>query len=210
MKTFAAVCTGAAVLAAAAVAAPPITVSLTATPTTVAYGKAVAFSGQIATKKANQQVGIEAVACGATSAKKEASVKTVANGNFTASVTPTIGGTYRATFKNGTSQPIVISVKPLLELKRVKAGSFTASVTAGQALTGKYVLFQRYKKLKKRWVQVKRVVLKTSAAGTSKPTVVSSVSFTSKVRAGTRVRAMITKAQAGPCYLPATSKSLRA
>ena len=209
MKTLVAVCIAAAAVTAAAVAAPPITVTMTATPTTVAYGQKVAFSGQVSTKKANQQVGIEAVACGTTSAKKEASVKTVANGNYTASVTPTIGGTYRATFKNGTSQPVVISVKPLVQLKRVKRGSFTASVTAGQSLTGKFVLFQRYKKLKKRWVQVKRLALKTAAPGT-KPTVVSSVAFTSKVRAGTRVRAMISKAQAGPCYLPATSKSLRA
>jgi hypothetical protein len=209
MKTFAAVCTGAAALAAAAVAAPPVTVTMTASPTTVAYGKAVAFSGQVSVKKANQQVGIESVACGTTNAKKEATVRTVANGTYTASVTPAIGGTYHATFKNGASQPVVISVKPLVDLKRVKRGSFTASVTAGQSLTGKFVLFQRYKKLKKRWVQVKRVALKTSAAGT-KPTVVSSVSFTSKLRAGTRVRAMISKAQAGPCYLPATSKSLRA
>jgi hypothetical protein len=209
MKTLVAVCIAAAAVTAAAVAAPPVTVTMTATPTTVAYGQKVAFSGQVSVKKANQQVGIESVACGTTSAKKETTVRTVANGTYSASVAPTIGGTYHATFKAGASGPVAISVKPVLELKRVKRGSYTASVTAGQSLTGKYVLFQRYKKLKKRWVQVKRVALKTATAGT-KPTVVSSVSFTSKLRAGTRVRAMLSKAQAGPCYLPATSKSLRA
>ena len=71
------------------------------------------------------------------------------------------------------------------------------------------MLFQRYKKLRKRWVQVKRIALKTALAGT-KPTVVSSVAFKAKLAAGTRVRVMISKAQAGPCYVPATSKSLRA
>jgi hypothetical protein len=187
MKTLVAVCIAAAAVTAAAVAAPPVTVTMTATPTTVAYGQKVAFSGQVSVKKANQQVGIESVACGTTSAKKETTVRTVANGTYSASVAPTIGGTYHATFKAGASGPVAISVKPVLELKRVK----------------------RYKKLRKRWVQVKRVALKTATAGT-KPTVVSSVSFTSKLRAGTRVRAMLSKAQAGPCYLPATSKSLRA
>lgn len=209
MKTFVAVCIAAAAVAAAAVAAPPVTLTLTANPTSVAYGKPVAFSGQVSTKQANQQVVLEGTACGAKSATKAATVKTTANGNYTVSVTPALGTTYRANFKNGTSQAVVISVKPLLELKRVSRGSFTANVTAGQALTGKFVLFQRYKKLRKRWVQVKRLALKTSVPGT-KPTVVSSVSFKSKLRVGTRVRVMISKAQAAPCYLPATSKSIRA
>jgi hypothetical protein len=209
MKTLVAVCISAAAVTAAAVAAPPVTLTLTANPTTVAYGKPVAFSGQVSTKKANQQVVLEGTACGAKNATKAATVKTTANGNYTVSATPAIGTTYRANFKNATSQPVVIAVKPVLELKRVKRGSFTANVTAGQALTGKFVLFQRYKKLKKRWVQVKRLALKTSVAGT-KPTVVSSVSFTSKLRAGTRVRVMISKVQAGPCYLTAASKSIRA
>ena len=209
MKTLAAVCIAAGAVAAAAIAAPPVTVTLTATPTVVAYGKPVVFSGQVSTKKANQQVVIQGTACGSTNATKAATVKTTANGMYTVSATPALGTTYRANFKNGTSQPVVITVKPVLELKRVARGSFTASVTAGQALTGKYVLFQRYKKLRKRWVQVRRMALKTSVAGT-KPTVVSSVSFKSKLRAGTRVRVMISKAQAGPCYLTAASKSIRA
>ena len=209
MKTLAAVCTGAAALAAAAVAAPPVTVTLRATPVVVAYGKPVTFAGQVSTKKANQQVVIQGMACGSTNTTKAATVKTTANGNYTTPVTPAVGTTYRASFKNGTSQPVAITVKPVVELKRVARGSFTASVKAGQTLTGKFVLFQRYKKLKKRWVQVKRLALKTSLAGT-KPTVVSSVSFKARLRTGTRVRVMISKLQAGPCYVQATSKSIRA
>ena len=209
MKTLAAVCLASTALAAAAFAAPPVTVTLTATPTTVAYGGKVALAGQVSTKKANQQVVIEGTACGSTSPTKAATVKTVANGNYTVSVIPALGTTYRASFKNGMSNAVVVSVKPLLELKRLARGSFSARVTAGQALTGKFVLFQRYKKLRKRWVQVKRLALKTAVAGT-KPTVVSSVSFRSKLPAGTRVRVLISTAQAGPCYLTAASKSIRA
>jgi hypothetical protein len=209
MKTLAAVCIGAAALAAAAVAAPPVTLTLTATPLVVAYGKPVTLAGQVSTKKANQQVVIQGTACGSTNTTKAATVKTTANGNYTTPVTPTVGTTYRANFKNGTSQAVAITVKPVVELKRVARGSYTASVTAGQALTGKFVLFQRYKRLAKRWVQVKRLALKTSVPGT-KPTVVSSVSFKAKLRTGTRVRAMISKLQAGPCYVQATSKSIRA
>lgn len=209
MKTLAAVCIAAAALAAAAVAAPPVTLTLTATPSVVAYGKPVTLAGQVSTKKANQQVVIEGTACGATAPTKVASVRTTANGAFTASVVPALGTTYRGNFKNGTSQPVVVGVKPVLELKRLARGSFSASVTAGQPLTGKYVLLQRYRKLRKRWVQVKRVALKSALAGT-KPTVVSSVSIRAKLAAGSRLRVMISKAQAGPCYMQAASKSIRA
>jgi hypothetical protein len=209
MKTLAAVCIASGTVAAAALALPPVTVTLTVVPTVVTYGKPVALSGQVSTKQANQQVVIQGTACGSTKPAKAANVKTTANGMYAVSATPALKTTYRASFKNGTSQPVVVTVKPALELKRVARGSFTASVTAGQALTGKFVLFQRYKKLKKRWVQVKRLALKTSVAGT-KPTVVSSVSFKSRLRAGTRVRVMISKAQAAPCYLAAASKSIRA
>jgi len=46
--------------------------------------------------------------------------------------------------------------------------------------------------------------------GATKPAMVSSVSFTSTLPRGARVRMAITAKQAGPCYVAATSKSLRA
>ena len=89
-------------------------------------------------------------------------------------------------------------------------GSYSAKATAAQALTGKFVLFQRYRKASKRWVQVKRLALGAAVPGTTKPAMVSSVAFKAKLPRGTRVRLAITAKQAGPCYAAATSKSLRA
>jgi hypothetical protein len=83
-------------------------------------------------------------------------------------------------------------------------------VTAGQALTGKVVSFQRYAKLRKRWVQVKRVTLGAATPGPAKPTMVTAASFKAKVALGTRVRALISKLQAAPCYVTATSNTVRA
>ena len=209
MRTFVAAAIAGAALAGVAGAAPPVTMTLVASAPSVAYGGPVTLSGQISTKQANQQIVIRATECGSTKQVKAATVKTGANGTFSTPVKPTLGTSYMATFKNGMSPVVALTVRPVLQLTRVARGSFTANVTAGQALTGKYVLFQRYKKLTKRWAQVKRLALTTSVAGT-KPTVVTSVSFKSKLRAGTRVRVMISKIQAGPCYLQATSKSIRA
>jgi len=101
-------------------------------------------------------------------------------------------------------------LKKLVNETGVKRGSYTVNVTAGLDLKGKAILFQRYSRLKKRWVQVKRVVLATSAAGAPKPAVVSSASFTAKAPKRARVRAAISKAQAAPCYVKATSNVVRA
>jgi hypothetical protein len=206
---------GAAAVAAAAVtgvagAAPPVVMTLVANPTLVAYGKSLTLSGQLATKKANQQIAIQATECGSTKRTKVATVRTAANGNFSVAVTPAAGTSYQGSYKNGTSPIVPVTVKPVLQLTRVARGSFTAKATAGQALTGKFVLFQRYKKLHKRWVQVKRLALGPAVPGATKPTMISSVSFKSKIARGTRVRVMISNAQAGPCYVKAASKSIRA
>jgi hypothetical protein len=198
------------VVIAAIGAAPPVTMTLTASAPTVAYGSPVTLSGQISTKKANQQVLIQATACGSTKQVKAATVKTGANGTFSTAVKPALGTAYQGNFKNGVSAVVSITVKPVLELKRVARGSFTANVTAGQALTGKYLSFQRYKKLTKRWAQVKRVKLAKAVPGSAKPTMISSVSFKSRLARGTRLRVLISKVQAAPCYVSAASKSIRA
>lgn len=199
-----------AILTGAAGAAPPVTLTLAASAPTVTYGTPVTLSGMLSTQKSNQAVAIEATECGSTKAARAATLKTGANGAFTGPVTPTIGTSYQATYKAAKSPAVALTVRPLLELTKVATGSYTAKATAGKALTGKFVLFQRYKKLRKRWVQVKRLALGAAVPGTTKPAMVSSVSFKAKLPRGTRVRVMISAVQAGPCYVAATSKSLRA
>ena len=209
MKILATIVVGAA-LAAAATAAPlATTLTLTATPTTVTYGKAVALSGVLSTHRANQTVKVAGTECGTNAAKGVANVKTNATGAYTTSVTTIVNTTYQASQKNTKSPTVVVSVKPVLKLVRASRGSYTVSVTSALDLKGKTILFQRYSKTRKRWVQVKKVVLATTTPGT-KPTVVSSAAFKAKVALRVRVRAALSKAQAAPCYVAATSNSVRA
>jgi hypothetical protein len=208
MKTLAiALVLGAALATSAGAAAPTLT--LTSSATVVAYGKPLTLSGQLTGGKASQTVGIDGTVCGTNRAAKVTSAKTTATGAYSAAVTPTAGTSYQATYKNVKSASVPVTVKPVLALTR-SGTTWTAKVTAGQALTGKAVLFQRYVRLHKRWKQVKRVLLTASAAGPAKPTMISSATFTAKLVRGTRVRLLITTAQAAPCYVTATSPSLRA
>ncbi len=59
-------------------------------------------------------------------------------------------------------------------------------------------------------MQVKRLALGAAVPGTTKPAMISSVSFKAKLPRGTRVRLAISALQAGPCYVASTSKTLRA
>jgi hypothetical protein len=208
MKTLAiALVLGAALATSASAAAP--TLSLTSSATMVAYGKALTLSGQLTGGKPNQSVGVDGLTCGTSRAAKVASVKTSATGAYSTAVTPSGGTTYQASYKTAKSASVAVTVQPVLALSK-SGTTWTAKVTAGQALTGKAVLFQRYVKLHKRWKQVKRVLLTASTPGTAKPTVVSSATFKAKLARGTRVRVMISTAQAAPCYVTSASASLRA
>ena len=209
MKTLAAILTGTALAGAAAAATLATTLTLTAAPTSVAYGKPVTLNGVLSTHKANQNVKVDATECGSTTSKTVGTVKTNATGAYTMAVTPTVNTTYQATQKNTKSPTVAVTVAPAVKLVRVKRGSYTVSVTSARDLKGKAVLFQRYSRLKKRWVQVKRVLLTTTTAGT-KPTMVSSAGFNAKAPKRARVRAVLSKAQAAPCYVAAISNSLRA
>jgi hypothetical protein len=209
MKILTAILTAAALAAGATAAVLATTLSLSATPTSVAYGKPITLSGALSPAKANQNVKVTATECGQNASKTIASVKTNATGAYTSPVTPTVNTTYQATQKTTKSPTVAVTVAPVLKLQRVARGSYTISVTSAQDLKGKAILFQRYSKTRKRWVQVKRVLLATTTPGT-KPTIVSSAAFKAKVARRIRVRAVLSKAQAAPCYVAATSNSLRA
>ena len=209
MKILTTIVVGAA-LAAAATAAPlATTLTLTATPTAVAYGKAVVLNGVLSTHKANQNVKVAATECGQSTSKTVGTVKTNSTGAYTMSVTPTVNTSYQATQKNTQSPVAAVTVAPVMKLRRAGGTTYLVNVTSAVDLKGKAILFQRYSKVRKRWVQIKRVLLKTSTLGT-KPTIVTSVYINAKVAKRTRVRAAISKAQAAPCNVAAKSNSVRA
>lgn len=196
---------GAALCAAPAAAAPP-SLSLKAAPTQLTYGAASTMSGVLATGKTGQTIDIQAQECGQGAFKKVATATTTTGGSFSASVKPTMNTAYQAKEKGSTSPTVTVKVSPLVAVKKLARGKFSVSVTAAQSFTGKYVVFQRLRRLK--WVTLKKVTLK-SVATTTAPTQVSSATFRIKLATKLRVRAILPLSQAGSCYLAATSKAIR-
>jgi len=184
-------------------------VSLSAAPPTVAYGQSVTLSGLVSSGASGDTVTVDAMECGKTSFTKIGTATSTANGAWTSTTKPVVNTIYRASWKNTKSVQLSEKVGPVVSLKRVRAGRFSTSVTAAQSFVGKYVVLQRYARARRAWKTVKRVTLRRVKPGTA-PTMSSSAGFGARVAKGVRLRALLTQAQAGTCYAPARSRTIKA
>jgi plastocyanin len=184
-------------------------ISLTAAPPTVGYGRSATLSGLVSSRAAGENVTIDAMQCGTTVFTRLATVASTANGAWTSPVKPAMNTTYQAHWKNTDSVQLAEKVTPVVSLKRVRAGRFSASVTAAQSFVGRHVVLQRYVRSRRAWKTVKRVTLRSAKAGTP-PTMTTSAGFRARVARRTRLRLLFTQAQAGACYAPGRSAAVRA
>jgi len=193
-------------------AGPPGSVlSLTANPNLLGYGAHSTLSGQLATGLANQNIDIFAKECGAAAFTKVGTAATAAGGAYTFTVSPRKNTTYEARFRVLASTQELVKVKPKLTLRKLGPRRFRVTVLAADSFAGRFVLFQRYSSTQLRWIRVRSVVL--VAGGTLatpiNPTLVSKGVFRSKLKARLRVRALLTQAQAGGCYVASASATIR-
>ena len=179
--------------------------SLKASAAQVGYGGTLTLSGAVSSGASGENVNVDAMQCGVTTYTRVASARSAAQGAWSSAVMPAMNTSYRASWKNATSVPVAARVGPAVSLKRVRAGRFTASVTAAQSFVGKYVVLQRYRRA---WRNVKRVTLRTVRADTA-PTQISSVGFRARGTRGARLRLLLTQPQAGACYAASRSAAIR-
>ncbi|MBA3413467.1 MAG: hypothetical protein H0T09_07220, partial [Actinobacteria bacterium] len=168
----------------------------------VVYGGNVALSGVLSSQKVGEKVDILAQECGQTAATKMTTVQTTTGGAFTAAVTPRKNTLYTAKVKNATSNAVSEKVRPRLRLRKVAPHRYSLRVFAAQSFAGKYGTLQRYNGTFRRWINVKRVLLRASSTGIA-PTVISSVTFRSSIRARLKIRVVLS--QVGTCYVPGRS-----
>jgi hypothetical protein len=82
----------------------------------VTYGDSVKLKGRLESKKKGKKVKIERSKAGSHSDKPVASVRTEKHGRFSLKDKPKLSGKYRAVTKDGRSGPVLVEVKPLIEL----------------------------------------------------------------------------------------------
>jgi plastocyanin len=192
-------------------AAPGSTLSLTATPKVVLYGRSATLTGQLASGQANQKVDIFSQECGASALIKLTTETTAAGGTYTLSVQPRRNTTYQAKFRSSSSSQALEKVRPRVTLRKLAPRKFRVTVLAADSYAGKFVLFQRYSVVKRRWVTIRSVVLRAGSTVITpiNPTRVSTATFRAKVQVRLRVRANLTQAQAGGCYAASASTTIR-
>jgi plastocyanin len=189
------------------VTAPPESLSLAGKPALLTYGAKVVLTGTLSTQKVGENIDVLAQPCGTNAATKLATVATTTGGAFTYTAAPLQNTTYTSKIRATTSNAAGVRVRPALRLAKVAAHRYSLRISAAQSFGGKYASFQRYNGTLGRWVAVKTVLLKASAAGVA-PTVLSTASFRSTIRARLRVRVALGQAQVGGCYAPGLSNTI--
>jgi plastocyanin len=189
------------------VAAAPA-VSLSVTPRVVVYGRTVTLSGTLGNHKSGQSLQILAQPCGQLAATKIATVTTTSGGAYSFQTKPLKNTTYKVKFKSSTSIGVAVKVRPRLRLGRVARHRYSLRVFAAQSFAGRFATFQRFRVALRRWVTVKRVLLRANSSGVA-PTVITTARFRSRIKAGVRVRVVLTRTQVGTCYLAGRSNTIR-
>jgi hypothetical protein len=173
--------------------APGVTVTIAAAPTVVVYGGAATVSGAVSTQKAGEKVTVQAQACGQPAFKGAGDAKTVAAGAWSLAERPTMNTQYRAKVKNAMSAAVGVSVRPSVALAKVGRRKYRVRISAAQSFAGRLITFQRFKGSTQSWVRVRKATLRQVSTGPG-GTIVSGITFRSKVRSGLRVRVVLAKA----------------
>lgn len=184
------------------------TVSLSVMPKIVVYGRKATLSGTLSSQQTGASLQVLAQECGQSAPTRVATATTTAGGAYSYQAQPLKNTVYTVKFKNSSSNSVSVKVRPRVRLGKIAAHRYSLRVFAAESFAGKYASFQRYRPALARWVTVKRVLLRANATGVA-PTVITSAKFRSRIKAGLRVRVILTQAQVGSCYLAGRSNTIR-
>jgi hypothetical protein len=177
-------------------AAAPEQVTIEARPTVVRWGFPVTLSGVVDSRNAGEVVTIQANDCGPSSQffRELDTTRTREGGTWSHQLSPLINTTLRAVWNGNTSAPVVVRQRPFVMLRQKSRGRFVVSAwgKAGSSFWRKRLLFQRFDRRVGTWATVKRVVMTEYTGPTT---------FRASVPRRSRVRVVLPRSQARPCYL---------
>lgn len=172
-------------------------VSLIVAARQVTFGGRIKLTGSVPTHTTGEQVVVFSKPYGSGSFRSIATVLTGTGGVWSYLVRPRIATAYEASWRNGLSAAVSISVHPRVGLTRYRNGHFLVSVAGNHPFAHRVVQLQR--KVGTRWVTIRRVRLGLR----------SRVEFQATLPKGrSTVRAAFSVNQAGAGYLGGTSRSL--
>ena len=182
-------------------------VTIQAAQQVVDFRRSTTIAGVVSNGKAGEAVLVQGQECGKPVPSGLATATSTSGGAWSYTARPTINTSYQVRWRTFTSPQLTVRVRPKVALRKQRAGRFTATVIAAQSFVGRNVVLQR-RSSAFRWKTVRRVVLRTQTVGIGETT--SAATFRSRLRRGTRLRAVLPQAQAGTCYAAARSSTVRA
>jgi hypothetical protein len=196
-----------AALQATAGAAPADRVTMSARPTALRWAQGATLFGAIDSRRADEEVVIQAKDCGQSTFTNAAAILTHDGGTWTTQFTRGISTTIRAVWGNAVSPTIQLRQQPDVRLVHRSGRRFEVTVGSRGQLWRKRVLIQR--RTGGSWTAVKTVVLTETAAPPGTGMIWTYEEFALTVPRGSVLRAQLPRAQARPCFLPATSPTVR-
>jgi hypothetical protein len=173
------------------------TTTLTASRGVVTCCQAVRLSGTVSSHKAGERVVILGREFDALAAVPVTQTTSVAGGDWTVVVRPSVKTTYHAQAGTAPSSGVTVGVRPRVGLG-IQGRRWTTKVTGRDSFAGAVVYLQRRSGY--RWITVSRVVLDVNSVA----------HFTVRRHRGTwTVRAYVPSGQTGPGYLSSTSHLVR-
>jgi plastocyanin len=171
---------------------PPAAVALAASPTLVVFGAEVKLSGTVSNRRQGQQVEVWAQTHGGQPTRL-ATVETAAGGVFEFVDRPQILTGYQVRWRNVSSQPTSVQVRPRITLQRARI-RYVARVNAGRSFARRWVYLQRRTRFYQ-WVNVRKLTLGPRSGRFF------------RIRKSGRYRIFMTVNQAGAGYLASWSES---
>jgi hypothetical protein len=196
----------AAVVAGAAAAQSQV-VTLEARPTKLDPTENVLLIGRVSNGRSGETVTLQAKLCNQSTFRNLTAFKTAPAGHFRAEWSVGMNATLRVRWRGAVSRPVLVRQAPLIQLDQKSAREFEVGVGSLGLMWRKRVEIQR--RVGSRWQLLRRVTLTDTAAGPGSSGVWTDASFRLSVPVGTPLRAVLTSAEARPCYLGVTSPVLR-
>jgi hypothetical protein len=181
--------------------------TLAARPTNLGPTQNAFLSGAVSSGRNGETVTLQAKPCGTSSFRNLFVFRTGPGGRWLREYSPGVNTVLRVRWKGVFSPTVVVRQAPIVQLDQTSAGEFEVGVGSLGMMWRKRVDIQQ--RTGGRWVRVRSVVLTKTYASPGSSGVWTDADFTLSVPVGTQLRAVLTAAQARPCYLGSASNAIR-
>ena len=193
--------------AAASAAAQSRVVTLEARPTRLGPTQNAVLTGGVSSGRSGETLTLQARPCGTSSFRNLFVFKTGPGGRWLREYAPGINTVLRVRWRSAVSREVTVRQAPVVQIDETSPGRFEVGVGSLGMMWRKQVEIHR--RAGGRWQRIRSVTLTDTYASPGSSGVWTDTEVRLRVPRGTQLRAVLTSAQARPCYLGSVSYAIR-